>query len=126
MTKNSGTFGVVVGWVIDLLVISETETGSLNTWAQEIFPGHILGDNFVYFGSLLLPQRLESNYFQNRSQKVCGKIFKNVDSFCTIFSSSKLLQRGRGVGMNPPPPHSLCIYYTKVDTPIYRSCGVCS
>ena len=25
MTKNSGTFGVVVGWVIDLLVISETE-----------------------------------------------------------------------------------------------------
>ena len=50
MTKNSGTFGVVVGWVIDLLVISETETGSLNTWAQEIFPGHILGDNFVYFG----------------------------------------------------------------------------
>ena len=94
MTKNSGTFGVVVGWVIDLLVISETETGSLNTWAQEIFPGHILGDNFVYFGSLLLPQSLKSNYFQNRSQKVCGKIFKNVDSFSTIFSSSKLLQRG--------------------------------
>ena len=47
MTKNSGTFGVVVGWVIDLLVISETETGSLNTWAQENFPGHVLGDNFV-------------------------------------------------------------------------------
>ena len=55
MTKNSGTFGVVVGWVIDLLVISETETGSLNTWAQEIFPGHVLGDNFLFFWSLLVP-----------------------------------------------------------------------
>ena len=63
MTKNSGTFGVVVGWVIDLLVISETETGSLNTWAQEIFPGHILGDNFVYFGSLIATPKTKIKLF---------------------------------------------------------------
>ena len=104
MTKNSGTFGVVVGWVIDLLVISETETGSLNTWAQEIFPGHILGDNFVYFGSLLLPQRLKSNYFQNRSQKVCGKIFKNVDSFLHYFFLFQTSTEGEGGWNEPPSP----------------------